>query len=339
MCTLRAIVLLPVWVASIFSTAKSFVANPVLGSYHLNRAGVHVARITLAYGLTRIRHALLAGLASPPDRRAFQRDGYLAKENFLPLDLFTAVEREARGYRGKARSCYQGDTVTRRVLLDHETLARLPACASLVRNRRFRRLIKYCAARNHAPLIYIQRIENHAIDGGDDPQRILHSDTFHPTVKAWLFLDDVDEGNGPFTYVPGSHRLSWRRLGWEYRKSISWRELQDPYSKKGSLRLTDSERRDLGLGEPVRHRVRRNTLIIANTHGFHCRGHAAQAMPRLEIWVYSRTNPFNPFPGLDSRLLERVQHWFFKAYLRRLDRRAERAGGRPSWRLTDWHED
>ncbi len=334
--TLRSLLLPPVWVASVFSTAKSFAANPVLGSYLINRIGLHATRVVLAHAVTRIRHMMLAGLALRDDRHAFLRDGYLVKENFLPVGVFDAVEREARAYRGEARSCYQGDTVTRRVLLDDETLERLPACASLVRDRRYRRLIRYCAASNHGPLIYIQRIENHKVQGGDDPQRSLHADTFHPTVKAWLFLDDVDDRNGPFTYVPGSHRLTWRRLKWEYRKSISWRELSDPYSKKGSLRLAEGERRELGLAEPVQHCVPRNTLVIANTHGFHCRGAAVETGTRLEIWAYSRTNPFNPLPGLDSRLLDRLRHRLFTAYLRHQDRRAARAGGQPSWRLTDW---
>ena len=48
----------------------------------------------------------------------------------------------------------------------------------------------------------------HACDGPPDPQTALHADTFHPTVKAWLFLTDVAADAGPFTYVPGSHRLT-----------------------------------------------------------------------------------------------------------------------------------
>ena len=53
-----------------------------------------------------------------------------------------------------------------------------------------------------------------------DPQTDLHTDTFHPTVKAWLFLTDVAPDAMPFVYVPGSHRLTPQRLDWERRMSI-----------------------------------------------------------------------------------------------------------------------
>lgn len=109
---------------------------------------------------------------------------------------------------GPARECHQGDTVTNRVPLDQDVLAELPGCRALAAHRPFRRLIKFCAAHNAMPYPYIQRIGNHAIPGGDDPQRTLHSDTFQPTIKAWLLLGDVDEDNDPFSYVRGSHRLT-----------------------------------------------------------------------------------------------------------------------------------
>ena len=45
-----------------------------------------------------------------------------------------------------------------------------------------------------------------------DPQTDLHIDTFHPTVKAFYFLTDVADDEGPFVYVPGSHRLTDARF-------------------------------------------------------------------------------------------------------------------------------
>src|SRR3546814_11353522 len=54
----------------------------------------------------------------------------------------------------------------------------------------------------------------------DDSQTALHSDTYHPTMKAWFFLHDVANDEGPFQYVPGSHRLTPQRIAWEKRKSL-----------------------------------------------------------------------------------------------------------------------
>jgi hypothetical protein len=329
------ILLLPVWLLQIGSSAKSFAANPILGSRMLNRLGLHAVRVVAAQTLTRLRHGLLAGLASREDREAFLRDGYIVKTDFLPPDLFDAVEADARGYRGPARECHQGDTITNRVVLDEETLDGLPACRKLAAYRPFRRLLKFCAARNEMPFLYIERVRNHAASGGDDPQCSLHSDTFQPTIKAWLFLDDVDDRNGPFTYVPGSHRLSGARLAWEYRKSVGASDLPDGYSRKGSLRCSEADLGALGLPGPRTLHVGRNTLVVANTHGFHCRGRASERTTRLAIWAYSRPNPFNPFVGFDSAWLRRIEHRVYRAWLRHQDRRAARNGTQPSWRLVD----
>src|SRR5260370_14830925 len=70
-------------------------------------------------------------------------------------------------------------------------------------------------------MVYIQTILSQAAQGLPDPQTDLHTDTFHPTVKAWLFLTDVEPDAMPFVYVPGSHRLTPERLEWERHMSIA----------------------------------------------------------------------------------------------------------------------
>lgn len=37
-----------------------------------------------------------------------------------------------------------------------------------------------------------------------------HVDSFSRQFKAMMYLDDVDMGNGPFSYIPGSHKLRRR---------------------------------------------------------------------------------------------------------------------------------
>src|SRR5207249_4495329 len=98
---------------------------------------------------------------------------------------------------------------------------RVPAARRLLDMPEYRNLIRYAGSSAAAPMVYIQTVLSHAVAGMADPQRDLHTDTFHPTVKAWLFLTDVADDALPFVYVPGSHRLTPQRLEWERRMSLA----------------------------------------------------------------------------------------------------------------------
>lgn len=41
-------------------------------------------------------------------------------------------------------------------------------------------------------------------------EQFFHIDTWRPRYKAFLYLTDVDEHNGPFIYTPGTHFGVWR---------------------------------------------------------------------------------------------------------------------------------
>jgi len=288
---------LPFQFVQLFTGSKSFRDNPILGSWLLNRLGLHVVRVVIAAGITRFRFLCLSGFATPEQRKRFYRDGYLKIENFLPAEEFEKLKTELSNVNGDVRQCVQGDTLTQRILLDDDALSLLPSCRSLLIDKSFTRLMRFTASRNTSPIYYLQCIRSNAVDGAPDPQRNLHSDTFHSTMKAWLFLDDVSDDNGPFTYVPGSHRLTVKRLKWEYQQSLSGSRLRDSYGARGSLRISEAELPSLGLPEPVAFKVPANTLIIGDTHGFHRRGVATKVSSRMELWAFSRTNPFNPWPG------------------------------------------
>ena len=78
----------PIYAAQIFTGAKSFKANPIIGSRRLNRLGLHVFRVVLAAGVARIRYLCLSPFASREHRKAFLRDGFLVIPNYLPSDEF-----------------------------------------------------------------------------------------------------------------------------------------------------------------------------------------------------------------------------------------------------------
>jgi len=292
------LVLAPWWALQLASGAKAFGDNPLLGSRRLNRAGLHVARVRLAHAMAWSRRRRLRRLVGAEDAAAFARDGFVCVPDFLPPAAFGALRDQVLSRAAPAREMVQGDTITRRYALDPAALRDMPAVAALLRDRRWRGLVRYVGSFDAEPLAYVQTILSHRRDAPPDPQTAFHADTFHPTVKAWLFLTDVAEDEGPLTYVPGSHRPTPARLAWERAQSLRIGEL-DRLSQRGSLRIAEEELPALGLPAPRRFAVPANTLVVADTNGFHARGPSVRPSTRVEIWAYGRRNPFLPWTGLD----------------------------------------
>ncbi len=309
------------WFFALFTQAKSFKDNPILGNKLLNRLGLHVFRILCAHAMTHWRWFLLRGRATKEERKHYQEDGFLIKKDYLPSEHFQALYNEVLQINEPIREMQQGDAITRRIFLDDDTLARLPACSHMLQSDTFLNRIRYCSSKLSRPFMHIQSIKNHYIQGIADPQRTLHSDTFHPTVKAWFFLEEVTLDNGPFSYVPGSHKLSLRRLAWEYQKSLEASHESNHYSAKGSFRVEAEDMDKLQLAPAKSFTVPANTLIIANTHGFHCRGAALKKSSRLEFWLSSRSNPFSPLPSIDVAWKRKIEQGVLKNRFRKIDER------------------
>jgi len=289
----------PLWVAALATGAKSFRDNPIIGSEKLNRSGLHAKRAKLAHSMAWRRRARLAHMISAEDRATFDRDGFVARHEFLPREQFERLRAQVFSHAAPAREMMQGDTITRRIAVDPEFIAAVPEIKSLLANPDWRGLNRYVGSFDQEPLTYIQTILSHIRNAKPDPQTDLHIDTFHPTVKAFYFLTDVAEDEGPFVYVPGSHRLTERRLKWEYEQSIGAAKSRDTLASRGSLRATDAEVAAMGFGKPRAFAVPANTLVVADTVGFHARGPSVRAAVRVEIWTYGRRNPFLPWTGFD----------------------------------------
>jgi hypothetical protein len=312
---MRRAAMTPVWIAQLATGTKSFERNPVIGSRRLNEWGLHAARVGLAYRLAQARRRKLAGLASEEDRKAFDRDGFVRRPNFLPAEEFAALVAQVRAYRGPLREISEGDTIMRKIALDGRALAALPALGAVLQSQEWRGLIRYAGSRDAEPVVWVQSILRHACAGPADPQTFLHADTFHPTVKAWLFLTDVAEDAGAFTYVPGSHRLTAQRLEWERRVSLSARLSPNVEDRQGSFRIDPVELAKLGLPQPRTFAVPANTLIVADTFGFHARGPSERPSLRVEIWAYGRRSPFLPWKALvpwTTSALGRRSIWSWK---------------------------
>jgi hypothetical protein len=299
----RQTLLMPLWLAQVFTQEKFFARNPIIGNHWLNEHGLHTARVAAAWRLAQARRHRLARLISAEDRRQFDSDGFIVKRDFLPPKVFAGLTAQVRALRAPAREIVEGDTITRHIALDPAALDRVPAARHLLKLPQYRNLLRYAGSSAAAPMVYIQTVLAGAIDGPPDPQCDLHTDTFHPTVKAWLFLTDVEPDAMPFVYVPGSHRLTPQRLEWERRMSISASRPARAGDRQPEQKLiraiSPAILPELGLPPPQAISAPANTLVVADTFGFHARGPSARPTSRVEIWAMGRRNPFLPWTGLD----------------------------------------
>ena len=288
----RDLALTPIHLARIASGAKSF-ENPVLGSPALNRRGLHVARVRAAMDAADRRRLSLTRMLPAAHATHFAENGYVRWDDFLPGATFRGVLDEIAGGDFERHDMRQGRTVTRRALIDDAALRGRPHLHAAKNDPRLRDAVRYVASTGGEPLLTLQVVLAGAA-GDADPQTMLHADTFHPIAKAWLFLRDVNLGDGPFQYVPGSHRMTPERYAWERELSENPKAIPDVYARRGSLRVAEGDLAALGYPPPTPMVVRANTLVVADTHGFHSRVHSPNATVRVEIYASLRRNPYLP---------------------------------------------
>lgn len=290
---------LPWQVIQLATGAKSFRDNPVIGSRRLNARGLHLWRVRIAAALCDWRRRRLAKRVRPEWIEEFQRNGFVAIRDVVPQQEFANLRTAILAYRGPTREMYQGDAITRRMAIDPDMMREIPALRALLARKDLRALFDYVASFRTTPLHYIQTIVRHSKPKGVDPQETLHADTFHSSLKCWLFLNPVGSDEGPFTYVRGSHLFTPERLEWEYRRSLADPQKIDKLSARGSPRATPEDLKEMKLPPAEGLALPANTLVVADTVGFHARGASAKPGQRVEIWSYARRNPFLPWTGGD----------------------------------------
>lgn len=86
--------------------------------------------------------------------------------------------------------------------------------------------------------------------------RFYHVDIFDKEFKTFLYLDDVDAGNGPFAYLRGTHR-SW---GLRLRKMLKDGKQATGFSEDEIASVLD---REVQIEAPA------GTLILVDVRGIH----------------------------------------------------------------------
>lgn len=261
----------------------------------LNRLGLQVARTVAAHGVSRLRRRRAADQVAPLLAQ-LDRDGFVKIRGLLGDADLQAVSRAARAVlddpsvpsvlythgANEIQTVWRSDVESaRRMELDrfflHPTVLGLIAGAE--------RMVMEPGAGRCTVQRLVQR------DGAPDEQSGVHSDTFHPTYKLWLYLDDVQAIDGPLVYYPGSHRLSLVSLRGTYRESV--------LENGGSRRIDEAELRSRGI-DAMTFQAGRGTVVMANTFGYHARAQGSPPGTRSVLHMEVRPAPFRRPPFLPA---------------------------------------
>ena len=104
------------------------------------------------------------------------------------------------------------------------------------------------------------------------------------SVKAVLYLGNVDDSNGAFNYAKGSNRFTFRRVIGEFLHSIKFYQ-----ARRNNGNLLAGLRKDLFDAEDIGPiRGRDNTMVIFDARGVHRRGDFKTDEARDTIWFEFR---------------------------------------------------
>jgi hypothetical protein len=123
----------------------------------------------------------------------------------------------------------------------------------------------------YAKLRYYNVWKTFASQGEARESQLWHFDREDNYIlKLFLYLDDVDEGAGPFTYAPGTHRKG------------QFRSIEPEFFIEGGVRRTTDEQMNAVFPKEQwkKGTGKKGTMIFADTRGFH-KGGEARTKDRL----------------------------------------------------------
>lgn len=272
--------------------SRVFTADKYIDSSLLNQLGIQVWRQLAARLLLRLRYLLRRKSRRTPGFAELTGSGLLVVRDFLPAGRFNELRAECLAALDDAQvpksDLQHGPTIVRRIHLKPQG-PRLPVAEEVSSMPMLMDLLSAAEGKDLRPG-QLHRVVERVIHGRHDehdPENDLHVDTFHSTHKVWLYLDDVAAEQGPLAVVPGSHRLDWRLLKYTYRYFRAFGKSSGSPSRRIShVEMTERNLHEVAMSVPA------NTLVIANTGGYHRRLRGDDGAVRTALHVSARSQPF-----------------------------------------------
>ena len=162
-----------------------------IDNYDLNKLGLHVYRKLLAHRVYETRNH-----ACDDSCTEFNNYGIFKKSDFLEKSEFDNIRKI---FDTKIKPKHPSGTF---INVDPTNFFK--------RNNYLLKTIKnFCHIKNFQfalPAVNFWDV----LHFENDPQSKFHSDTFQPTCKFWIYLQDIDIQDGPFNFVPKTHLIRWQ---------------------------------------------------------------------------------------------------------------------------------
>jgi hypothetical protein len=147
-------------------------------------------------------------VASPAQREALDRDGFLVIDGIVPEDALDAIVADMDGLYGKPPYEEAGVRYFRKRIQDAWKIS--ANVKSLALSPPVMALLEDLYGRKPRPFQTINFLRG--------SQQAAHSDAIHFSTMpegfmcgVWVALEDMDMNNGPLVYYPGSHKLPYAR--------------------------------------------------------------------------------------------------------------------------------
>ena len=259
-----------------------------VGSVLENRLGLQVFRTLSKYVLWKTRPSYLTEEIRN-FVRILEQDGILIIEDFLTQKDFEQVLTEFNTASDDAPLLpYKGDEsgkLYRKQIRVSDDPTKFPSIIRCLQENKSLQAIASAITRRkmrQSPNVHLDVYKTTINDGFDnDIENILHADLHTPTVKMFLYLNEVGHSNGAFVYAKKSQKLTFARLRHEYELSIREAKLAKGATIPDSmLSYRGNEVRNIVHPKHFANMevaetqicVKPNTLVIANNMGFHRRG-------------------------------------------------------------------
>ncbi len=263
------------------------------GGLILNLLGIHFLRIAFFYFIHLVRKTKFENRQTDPKLlNQLNTDGFVIIENFLPSEQFLKLKNSLEESEVILPITNQSQPLLKRATLTSENFYfkdKDIIQKNFVSNEFLNNLVGahlYQKVNLKPSVKYeISKYENLNFIGSKMTDYIdnLHFDVSFPTVKCFLYLNDVNLSNAPFTFVPGSHKFSITRSFMEYKLCI--KSYLNGYLKDKITPPVDKSYLNKMIFKEKAITGKANTLIVANTMGLHRRGDYMSTDPRKMLII------------------------------------------------------